>query len=144
MINKQYTLGIRDEIQPTDRVWDYCQASKGWEDIIRRLLLDLDKPEMVWSNHITQVKEKFGTLRFYIGSATDPVFKRIAQAEKESAVTCQVCGNPGKLRPDGWWETLCDEHAGGRETENEDTIKPISLVFYAPVAEAGIGTSPTN
>jgi site-specific DNA-methyltransferase (adenine-specific) len=36
--------------------------------------------------------------------------KRIQKAEADSYVTCEVNGNPGKLRTDlGWYRTLCDE-----------------------------------
>lgn len=60
----------------------------------------------------TQVKEKFGTLRFYVDYGeeyADEIEKLIRQAENESAITCEDCGNPGKTRPGGWIKTLCDD-----------------------------------
>jgi hypothetical protein len=59
----------------------------------------------------TQVKEKFGALRFYYSGGDDFVDGVITFAENMSAVTCEMCGKPGKMRYGGWIQTLCDEHA---------------------------------
>jgi hypothetical protein len=66
----------------------------------------------------TQIKEKFGTLRFYYWGGDDYCRGVESMAESMSAVTCEVCGSPGKLRNGGWVQTLCDEHA--KETRYED------------------------
>lgn len=58
-----------------------------------------------------QVKEKFGTLRFYFDGGDDDIHGMVAMAEYMSARTCEECGKPGKLRPGGWVRTLCDKHA---------------------------------
>ena len=58
-----------------------------------------------------QVKEKFGTLRFYVDGYHESIGKRIDQAEAESAQICEVCGNKGQQRSQGWVRTLCDWHA---------------------------------
>lgn len=58
-----------------------------------------------------QVKEKFGTLRFYIDYGDDYVNGLIAMAESMSSVICETCGKPGQLRYNGWIRTACDEHA---------------------------------
>jgi hypothetical protein len=57
----------------------------------------------------SQVKEKFGTLRFYMISETDEMSKLISEAEAKSAITCEFCGEPGELRNTGWYITLCDK-----------------------------------
>lgn len=119
-LNKQYYLGIRDEVQITQRVLDYCLIAPGWNQIITDLLLDLDKPEMIWDGRITQVKEKFGSLRFYIGGATSAVFDRIHEAERLTEKTCMICGKPGKIYTNGWWQALCPEHAASRGYTDED------------------------
>jgi hypothetical protein len=56
----------------------------------------------------SQVKEKYGTLRFYMTHETDEIGKAIREAEFESAVTCEHCGAPGKTHGNGWIRTLCD------------------------------------
>ena len=59
----------------------------------------------------SQVKEKFGGLRFYVQAATDNHYQYISFAESMSYRTCESCGNPGKTYTDGWHTTLCDIHA---------------------------------
>ena len=78
-----------------------------------------DVPAKVHQVVAVQVKEKFGGLRFYTNGCDDAVYAMISMAESMSVRTCEVCGNPGKVRHGGWISTLCDEHAKGRE-EVED------------------------
>ena len=63
----------------------------------------------------TQIKEKFGTLRFYYNGGDSVVDGIERMADSMSAVTCEDCGAPGKPRSGGWIQTLCDAHAEGRE-----------------------------
>ena len=65
----------------------------------------------------SQVKEKFGGLRFYVDRATEKHYDYINFAENMSYRTCEVCGSPGKRYTDGWHQVLCDAHAkeDGRE-----------------------------
>ena len=60
---------------------------------------------------VVQVKEKFGTLRFYIQAGTDEHYNYISFAEAMSGVTCETCGKPGKRLGRGWIYTACEEHA---------------------------------
>jgi hypothetical protein len=55
-----------------------------------------------------QVKEKFGTLRFYMTSETDEIHQIIAEMEAASETTCEVCGGEGTTRGNGWITTRCD------------------------------------
>lgn len=74
---------------------------------------------------VVQVKEKFGTLRFYYafpeGEVVDAPTKELVSsliraAERLSSVMCDVCCGPGKYRNDrSWVRTLCDEHAAKRD-----------------------------
>lgn len=57
-----------------------------------------------------QVKEKFGTLRFYIQGGDEYVYGLIRMAEGMTAVTCEQCGSPAQTRHGGWVRTLCDTH----------------------------------
>lgn len=58
----------------------------------------------------TQVKEKFGGLRFYIDGGNDEHYALINFAELLSYNTCEVCGKPGKANRNGWITTRCNEH----------------------------------
>jgi hypothetical protein len=59
----------------------------------------------------SQVKEKFGGLRFYVNGAIDKHWNFISFAENMSYRTCEECGAPGKTYTNGWHTTLCDIHA---------------------------------
>ena len=89
-------------------VWGIvCEA--GWEDLITRLcerLVTLDLPDL----RVVQVKEKFGTLRFYVVGGNDEVSAMIRQSEEESSETCEWCGAQGDLRKSerGYLLTLCE------------------------------------
>lgn len=81
----------------------------GWFNILDRLSKELtDLNEGVVA---VQVKEKYGTLRFYIVGGSDKAYNLIDEAEHESLVTCETCGKSGKLRSiGGWLKTLCSDH----------------------------------
>lgn len=76
----------------------------------------------------SQVKEKFGGLRFYTNGYTDEVSGMIRMAEAMSYRTCEECGSPGRSNSYGWISTLCDTHRLARgedlpqnkELESED------------------------
>lgn len=69
---------------------------------------------------IVQVKEKFGTLRFYVDNASDEIRNYISFAESLSAHTCEICGSPGTIRNTGWIKVLCDKHHTEREEESKN------------------------
>lgn len=68
---------------------------------------------------VLQVKEKFGSLRFYVNCRRDEAMRlRFGIAADESFRACEVCGQPGTLREERWNSTLCDEHASGQEVND--------------------------
>ena len=67
-------------------------------------------PESIPQVTLDQIKEKFGTLRFYYTGGDDIIDGMVRMAESMSAVTCETCGNPGQQRGGGWIRTLCDHH----------------------------------
>lgn len=67
---------------------------------------------------VAQIKEKFGTLRFYVdfregvtNSATARVHALVDFAEHMTQITCEQCGDKGKTYGIGWNKTLCHKHA---------------------------------
>jgi len=80
------------------------ECGDGWFEIIKELSEKLEPLDVV----AVQVKEKFGTLRFYIGYGCDEAFDAIDLAGDKSAETCEKCGEPGSLRDAGWVHTLCN------------------------------------
>ena len=99
---------------------------KGWYPLIEQLSAVIQNhidnihkrnektcPQVV----VEQVKEKFGTLRFYYSGGDDYIRGVTSLAESMTAVTCEECGKPGRMREGRWLVTLCDEHDHERELQ---------------------------
>ena len=56
----------------------------------------------------SQVKEKYGGLRFYMTCGTEEIYDLIDEAGEVSYKTCEHCGDPGEERRLSWIKTLCD------------------------------------
>lgn len=82
------------------------ETGDGWYDLIDKLCEELIKtcPKI----QASQVKEKFGGLRFYTWNSNDKAENLIDKAENDSYKICEICGNSGKPNNDGWISTLCD------------------------------------
>lgn len=65
---------------------------------------------------VAQVKEKFGTLRFYVDNGNKEIYTAISLAELLSGRTCESCGASGRPRSGGWVKTRCD----GCEKKKDD------------------------
>jgi len=92
---------ILDRIDPT--FGRHIDCDEGWWELLIKLHNEvlLVDPEY----RIFQVKEKFGTLRFYY-SCSSPHFgkqidKIVARYERISALTCERTGKPGQLMQKG-------------------------------------------
>lgn len=88
------------------------EHNKGWYYLIKilckQLQWDIDmngQPQI----EATQVKEKFGSLRFYTGSATERQYAMITLAETLSGYICESCGSIEGVRQNthGWIRSLC-------------------------------------
>lgn len=97
-----------------------CSCGDGWYELIEALchalqeMTDEDQeknPQVV----AFQIKEKFGTLRFYCNAVSDHQHGIINFVQSMSGKICEVCGitscgttNNVELRRGGWVRTLCD------------------------------------
>lgn len=93
------------------------EVHAGWTDLLDTLLSRIetildDIPDA--SFEILQVKEKFGTLRFYyqIDNASDTATAAIRQAVEATATAsrfcCERCGASGQLdSKNGWMRVRC-------------------------------------
>lgn len=77
------------------------ECGDGWFDLLSELCAKLKALKLGPAFAVYQIKEKFGTLRFYFSDYLDnksrEVEKLISEATKKSAKTCECCGQPGKL-----------------------------------------------
>lgn len=90
------------------------ECGEGWYDLIDNLCAivqsEVNQNEKVGPVRIQQIKEKFGTLRFYISGYSDYIRGAIIMAEQLSKYICEECGEKGTIQPDmGWIKTLCHE-----------------------------------
>ena len=61
-----------------------------------------------------QIKEKFGTLRYYVYGGDSYAHNAIRKAEDESYNTCEKCGSKENVETKGsWLKTLCNKCRGG-------------------------------
>jgi len=117
---EKYPKIFADRYKPmteTAMCWGF-DIGDGWYQIIDSLCNQIQH-HIDWKNRdgekvaqvvASQVKEKFGGLRFYYNGGDDYVDGMVRMAESWAANTCETCGKPGKLRGGGWLYTACDEH----------------------------------
>ena len=106
------------DMRKTAMCWGF-ECGDGWYNIIdilcneiQRHIDHMEKRKTPVEQVVaSQVKEKFGGLRFYVYGGDDTVYAMLDMAESLSLRTCEVCGNVGKPSEGGWIKTLCEEHA---------------------------------
>lgn len=113
-------------MQETAMCWGF-DCGDGWYELINHLCSEIqwhldknakkDTPQFVCD----QVKEKFGTLRFYGHGGDEKIWAFIWFAESYSGKICETCGKPGKRRGSGWIYTACDEHTREEDNFDEDS-----------------------
>lgn len=97
------------------------ECGDGWYELLRELseklyplVLEANKqPEGEYDFYpkASQVKEKFGELRYYMDCATDEMYDLINEYEDKSGKVCEVCGNPGDIDfTEKWYSARCPEH----------------------------------
>lgn len=84
----------------------------GWFDLLDQLcdcIQDyLDRNPTVPQVVVNQVKEKFGTLNFYVSGGDDTTRAMISQAGKDSENICESCGSNDRVtNTKGWIKYLC-------------------------------------
>jgi hypothetical protein len=126
---EKYPLIFADRnksMMETCMFWGF-EHGDGWYPIIDSLCGNIQN-HIDWQNRqeekvpqvvATQVKEKFGTLRFYYNGGDDVVDGMVRIAESWSAVACEECGAPGTQNSRGWIKTLCETHRKEREARYE-------------------------
>jgi hypothetical protein len=119
MVNRNKTA------QETCMCWGFS-CGDGWYNILNQLMSNIQH-HIDWKQEqkekynrgegctqvtLDQVKEKFGTLRFYYTGGDDEIRGMVRMAESMSGVICEECGSPGTQTQGGWIKTACDSHRG--------------------------------
>jgi hypothetical protein len=106
-------------MQETCMCWGF-ECGNGWFPILNQLMGNIQH-HIDWKNRteevvpqvtLDQVKEKFGTLRFYYSGGDDYISGLVSMAESMSGITCETCGKPGTSTGGSWIKTACLEHGG--------------------------------
>ena len=142
-----YPILYRDHTAPiTQSLMAFgFEHGDGWFDLIDKLSAKLEmlnnEPACPYYTIAEQVKEKFGTLRFYTHqqwkSADEPteaerargrvwsdiIWDITCRAESKSAWICEECGDHGETYTDGWHQTLCTYHRAHQENRRFDRDK---------------------
>lgn len=130
---KKYPVIFKDrfgDMKKTAMCWGF-ECGDGWYHLIDSLCGQIThhlkynaKPDTT-PFVCSQVKEKFGTLRFYGDGGDDKIDAFIWFAESFSGRICEQCGAPGKVRGGTWLYTSCNEHAREGDKDEDDQGEPI-------------------
>lgn len=103
------------------------ECDSGWHELICECHLELVKIDPMYE--VYQIKEKFGSLRYYFGTKSND-FKEAAmweismKYEKLSFEVCEITGKPGKLmHKQGIYKTLAEEY----EKEGWEPVERVSV-----------------
>lgn len=93
--------------------WGF-ECGNGWFpllDSISTLLTNQCRDQSIASANVIQVKEKFGSLRFYFNGGDAFCEGVVDMAESMSEQLCEICGAPGEInRLNGWLACYCPKH----------------------------------
>lgn len=107
------------------------ECGEGWHELLKPVFDYIENYNKDKSDEnkiiVEQVKEKFGTLRFYCSFYTDELEKLIEEAENKSDVTCESCGSTKDVgKTGGWIRTICKKCV---EDMAKDSKYPIVWFF---------------
>ena len=88
----------------------------GWFKLVYELVNDIkvnDIKKGGWVTKVTQCKEKFGGLRFYVTGTSDKNWALIRNAEQKSYGICEETGSEVEVGTwiRDWTKTMCRQHA---------------------------------
>lgn len=99
-------------------IGDFTETAAGWHWLLSAAAGWIEETGVPTGFKSVQIKEKFGTLRWYCSCPEDEdrlqAGRIIQAAEWISGAVCETCGAPGSVRPGGWVRTACDAHARKR------------------------------
>lgn len=108
---------------------DYGWAKAFGYELICELRDSLKKANYLDKYRITQIKEKYGTLRWYDCGAPKEVFDVIRKYIKFSSKVCIRCGKPATHITSGWINYMC------KECIEECNLNALTIEEYAILYE---------
>lgn len=103
-------------IQQTNPYQYAFSVGDGWYKLIYELVHEIrinDLKKGDWITKATQIKEKFGGLRFYVTGTSDKNWSLIRNAEQKSYGVCEETGSEVEVGTwnTGWVRTMCRKEA---------------------------------
>jgi len=124
VIRNRFTGKVVEELKDCSEIDD---LPRGWYIAFGEQMIDELNELLVKANYadkyrIMQIKEKFGTLRWYDGSIPKSIYPEytalIKKYEKLSATTCVICGAQGEIDYKAYWlEPLCKKCLSGMKND---------------------------
>lgn len=122
---KGFWPGSPDEMPEWD--YEYTELDNvpdGWrlafgEQMCAEIKQALVEEGLLDDYRITQIKEKYGSLRWYSNFSTRKIERIIDKYEELSLRTCIVCGAPATKLSRGWICPYCDKCADPNEEFDE-------------------------
>jgi hypothetical protein len=112
---RKYAIEWNEDVNDPDFVWTKFGPRE-----------EREVPELVEQVVATQIKEKFGTLRFYYSGGDDYIRGLVSMADSMTSRICEDCGSPGfsrSTKKQRWVRVLCEKHAEERGyIEDENSI----------------------
>jgi ribosomal protein L37AE/L43A len=107
------------------------ECGEGWKKLYQPIIDYIDEynkdKEGVDKIEIYQIKEKFGTLSFYVSKKTDKLRKMIEDAEAESYHVCEICGRHinKQIVEHHWIYPMCRECYDGMKERQEKIMEEV-------------------
>lgn len=121
----RYPVIFAEHTLPSSAMSRGIECGDGWHTLIDTLCATLqdetdsdEAPQLI----ATQVKAKYGGLRFYVGAASQRQRAMISLAESLSRRTCEICGAPGKSIQGDWIRTRCDTHIADPSSHSQKCL----------------------
>ncbi len=121
------------------------ECGDGWEPSIRKAAEKLEvlfqaavkkDPEGYEAGYYrtSQLKEKFGSGRWYLSGGTDEMHDIVEAWEEETYTICEKCGKPGEIRGKGWLYNACFDHT---KLEDRDGLEILEKASEAKEKQNG-------
>ena len=107
------------------------ECGEGWKKLYQPIIDYIDEynkdKEGDDKIEIYQIKEKFGTLSFYVSKKTDKLRKMIENAEAESYHVCEICGRHinKQIVEYHWIYPMCRECYDGMKERQEKIMEEV-------------------
>lgn len=117
LFEKYPKIFVQKNLPPRESLMCFgCEHGDGWYWLLDQLCnsiqsyIDCNKHKEIVQVEAVQVKEKFGSLRFYYNGGNEYISGMVSLAEHMSYNICEKCGSMKNVkRTKGWIKALCED-----------------------------------